>query len=51
MILFVISSHSMHVHLLTMYPLTLFSSIANVFIAACMRSKLVAFHTKSTENP
>ena len=34
-----------------MYPLTLFSSIAKVFIAACILSKLVAFHTKSTEKP
>jgi hypothetical protein len=32
---------------LTMYPLTLFSSIANVFIANCIRSKLVDFQTKS----
>lgn len=30
-----------------MYPLTLFSSTAKVFMASCMRSKLVAFHTKS----
>ncbi len=34
-----------------MYPLTLFSSIANCFRAACIRSKLVAFQTKSTEKP
>lgn len=31
-----------------MYPLTLFSSTANVFIANCIRSKLTDFHTKST---
>lgn len=32
---------------LTMYPLTLFSSTAKVFIANCIRSKLVDFQTKS----
>jgi hypothetical protein len=37
--------------ILTIYPLTLFSSIANVLMAACILSKLVAFQTKSTENP
>lgn len=31
-----------------MYALTLFSSTAKVFIASCIRSKLVDFHTKST---
>jgi hypothetical protein len=36
---------------LTIYPLTLFSSIANVLMAACILSKLVAFQTKSTEKP
>jgi hypothetical protein len=30
------------------YPLTLVSSTAKVFMAACMRSKLVLFQTKST---
>lgn len=34
-------------NVLTMYPLTLFSSTANVFIASCILSKLVDFHTKS----
>lgn len=36
---------------LTMYPLTLFSSTANVFIASCILSKLVDFHTKSAVYP
>ena len=30
------------------YPLTLVSSTAKVFMATCIRSKLVLFHTKST---
>lgn len=30
-----------------MYPLTLFSSTANVFMASCILSKLVDFQTKS----
>jgi hypothetical protein len=33
------------------YLLTLVSSTAKVLIAACMRSKLVAFQTNSTVNP
>lgn len=33
------------------HPLTLVSSTANVFIAPCIRSKLVLFQTKSTLNP
>jgi hypothetical protein len=32
-----------------MYPLTLCSSTANVFMASCMRSKEVDFQTKSAE--
>jgi hypothetical protein len=34
---------------LTIYPLTLFSSTANVFMASCILSKLVDFQTKSAE--
>src|SRR5260221_10483004 len=34
-----------------MYPLTLFSSTAKVFMAACIRSKLVGFQTKSAMKP
>lgn len=33
---------------LTIYALTLFSSTAKVFMASCIRSKLVDFQTKST---
>ena len=36
---------------LTMYPLTLFSSTAKVFIASCILSKLVDFQTKSAVYP
>lgn len=35
----------------TPYPLTLVSSTAKVFIAPCIRSKLVLFQTKSTLKP
>jgi hypothetical protein len=45
------SEHKEQTMKLTMYPLTLFSSTAKVFIASCIRSKLVDFHTKSAENP
>ena len=31
-----------------MYALTLFSLTANVFMASCIRSKLVDFHAEST---
>lgn len=34
-----------------MYPLTLFSSTANVFMASCILSKLVDFQTKSAAKP